>query len=259
MNVSIVIPVYNEEDYVGACLDALAKQTVKPAEVIVVDNNSTDNTQRITRRYSFVQVVTEEQQGTVFARNAGFKVAKSEIMARIDADTRLPANWVAKVTKTFKDNPDVAAVTGGPQFYDVPLARLSNIAQVLVYQRIQKLLSGSYILWGANMAIRRQAWQQVSSLCVQRVDIDEDIDLSLWLHKNGLVIRYLSNVPVGASFQRGHTGLKYTVHYLASWPRDYLLHRMYLRALFLSLLILLGLLIFWPLLVVLSLKSHLAD
>lgn len=237
MKISIVIPVYNEEDYLPACLDAIAVQTVAPDEIIVVDNNSTDRTAQLAKNYSFVRLIKESRQGTVFARNTGFKAAKYEVLARLDADSRIPPNWVSKITQYLVSHPDAAAVTGPPEFYDIRPAWLLNTSQVLFYQRLQRLLTGSYILWGANMAIRRKAWLTVKSMCVERVGIDEDIDLSLWLHKKGFSIHYLSNLPLRASFQRGRTGIRYTASYLASWPRDYFLHRMYLRAFFISILV----------------------
>lgn len=229
MKVSIVIPVYNEEDYLTACLEAVDKQTRKPDEVIVVDNNCTDDTLKIARRYGFVRVIKEPRQGTVFARDTGFKAAKGDILARIDADTRIPPDWTEKLLSAF-DGPDTAAVTGPPRFYDASPSWFFDSSQILFYQRFQRLLAGTYVLWGANMAIRRKVWQDVAPLCAERLDIDEDIDLSFWLHRKGLKVRYLSDLSVGASLQRGRTGLVYTARYLSTWPRDYLLHRMYMRA-----------------------------
>src|SRR5687767_1835934 len=95
LRVSLVIPAYNEESHLRACLDAVAAQTVRPFEVIVVDNNSTDTTVAIARSYSFVAVMHESQQGIVYARNAGFNAARGDIIARIDADTHLSPNWIA--------------------------------------------------------------------------------------------------------------------------------------------------------------------
>ena len=53
LTLSIVIPVFNEQRYIKACLDSIAAQTVKPDEVIVVDNNSTDKTVQIAKKYKF--------------------------------------------------------------------------------------------------------------------------------------------------------------------------------------------------------------
>src|SRR4051812_42172740 len=101
MNVSIVIPVYNEADQLAACLQAIARQTVRPLEVIVVDNNSTDGTAAIAKRFPFVRLLTEKKQGVVHARNTGFKATRGGIIGRIDADTILPPTWVAQVQTIF--------------------------------------------------------------------------------------------------------------------------------------------------------------
>ncbi|HEX7964030.1 MAG TPA: glycosyltransferase family A protein, partial [Candidatus Saccharimonadales bacterium] len=93
-SVSIVIPAYNEERHLAACLEAIRAQSEPPLEVVVVDNNSTDRTAEIARRYPFVRVVHEERQGIVFARGAGFDAARGDIIARIDADIVLPAGWI---------------------------------------------------------------------------------------------------------------------------------------------------------------------
>ena len=58
--ISVVIPCYNEEAAIGACLDALASQIPQPSEVIVVDNNCTDRTAEIAQSYGFVTVIQEK-------------------------------------------------------------------------------------------------------------------------------------------------------------------------------------------------------
>src|SRR5437868_5512986 len=117
MNVSIVIPVYNEADRLADCLEAIARQTVRPLEVIVVDNNSTDNTLEVAERYSFVTLLNEPKQGVVHARNTGFNAVTADIIGRIDADTILPADWVAQIEKIML-NKGISAVSGSPHYYD---------------------------------------------------------------------------------------------------------------------------------------------
>src|SRR5487761_1699776 len=97
MKISIVIPVYNEADNLSACLDAISNLEVMPYEVIVVDNNSTDNTVAIANLYDFVTVAHESRQGVVHARTKGFNLAKGDIIARIDADSVLPYDWTINV------------------------------------------------------------------------------------------------------------------------------------------------------------------
>src|SRR6478672_7611197 len=206
--VSIVIPAYNEERYLPACLDAIAAQTIKPYEVIVVDNNSSDNTASIARAYPFVKVVAEKRQGIAFARSKGFNVVTGDIIGRIDADTHLSVSWVEQVQSYFTEHPTVAAVTGKGYFYDFGLTRTMSFLHTLTYYMTQRLISGVAILWGSNMAVRREAWLAVANQCSTRTDIDEDIDLSLRLRSKHLVTAYESRLHAEMSLRRGNLAPK---------------------------------------------------
>jgi glycosyltransferase involved in cell wall biosynthesis len=104
LTVSIVIPVYNEQHHLKACLDSITEQSILPNEVIVVDNNSTDESINIARSYPFVRVVKELQQGVMWGRNAGFDAAKYDLIGRIDADTQLPDDWINKGEEGTEDD-----------------------------------------------------------------------------------------------------------------------------------------------------------
>jgi glycosyltransferase involved in cell wall biosynthesis len=67
-------------------LRAIAAQTVVPDEVLVVDNNSTDNSRQIARQFPFVKLLREQKQGVLFAKNTGLKNAKGDIIGRIDSE-----------------------------------------------------------------------------------------------------------------------------------------------------------------------------
>jgi glycosyltransferase involved in cell wall biosynthesis len=232
--VSIVIPAYNEERYLPACLDAIAAQTIKPYEVIVVDNNSSDNTVKIAHAYPFVRVVSETRQGIVFARNAGFNAVTGDIIGRIDADTRLPSTWVAQLQTYFVKHPATAAVTGKGYFYDFGLRRTVSLLHTFTYYVTQGLISGMAILWGSNMALRREAWLAVADQCSTRTDIDEDIDLSLRLRRKHLVTAYESHLYAQMSLRRGNLAPGQIFSYLRSWPKNYLINNMPIRAVLIS-------------------------
>ena len=74
LTISVVIPAWNEEKYIEEALDLIAKQTIQPLEVIVVDNNSVDNTVAIAKRKG-ARVIKEARQGITPARNAGFNLS----------------------------------------------------------------------------------------------------------------------------------------------------------------------------------------
>lgn len=117
IKVSIVIPVFNEEEYISDCIDSLLNQDYPPKEyeIIVVDNNSSDNTLRIVNKYKNVSVVTEYMRGASAARNKGIKLARGEIIAFVDGDTIIPRGWVNNILDVFKDNRRLGVV-GGPDF-----------------------------------------------------------------------------------------------------------------------------------------------
>ncbi|HEX8932548.1 MAG TPA: glycosyltransferase family A protein, partial [Patescibacteria group bacterium] len=100
MKISVIIPAYNEEKYIGACIESLLKQNRLPDEIIVVNNNSTDQTAAIASQYP-VKVINEKEQGITPARNRGLNEAQYDIIARTDADTILPPDWIEKIKKHF--------------------------------------------------------------------------------------------------------------------------------------------------------------
>ena len=108
---SVVIPAFNEVDYLGRTLQSLLQQDFEGSyEVIVVDNNSTDGTARLARGYG-VRVVDEPEVGVCAARQRGADAAVGEIIVSTDADTVHPANWLRSIDANFSDL-SVAAVAG---------------------------------------------------------------------------------------------------------------------------------------------------
>lgn len=224
LTLTIVIPAYNEEGYLEACLNSVAEQTVMPNEVIVVDNNSTDKTLNIAKSYNFVKVVTEKQQGVFFAARRGFNAASSSVIGRIDADTILPANWIELVMELLK-NQKVSAVTGPVSYYDMPLPRANywfdHIIRALTYRFAY---TKSPFLYGSNLAIRKDVWQELAGgLCTQQ-DIHEDIDLAIHLKQVGGEIVYDKTLLSGASGRRYNDGLRSFSSYIGMYRRTYSRH-----------------------------------
>jgi glycosyltransferase involved in cell wall biosynthesis len=107
MRLSFVVPAYNEEAYLPACLESICEQIrTLPAgtcEIIVVNNASTDRTREVALRYPGVTVVDEPRKGLTFARQAGFAASTGALIANVDADSRLTPNWVTNVLTTFAE------------------------------------------------------------------------------------------------------------------------------------------------------------
>lgn len=251
LTLSLVIPAYNEERHLKRCLDAVKAQSEQFDEIIVIDNNSKDNTAKIALQYDNVKVINESQQGVLFASRAGYNAATQEIICRIDSDTIMPRNWASNVREFFKQNPDAAAVTGNCYFYDFPFRRGFRIVHHAIYYSLQKLIAGTEVLWGSNMAMCNTAWQEVRAECKSDPSIHEDIDLSLQLKKHGLLIRRSATLFVGVSLRMVGVSVRFgsssktqrnlspkkMVTYLWPWPRTYWINKNYAQAILIALLL----------------------
>src|SRR4051812_18527482 len=119
MKITVVIPCYNEAAHLPACLESLKAQARLADDIIVVDNNSTDDSAAIAKSYG-AKVIKEPRQGMTYARNAGFDVVEEGIIARTDADAQLPRDWLQRIEWTWRQNPDVLAVSGPRIHTDIP-------------------------------------------------------------------------------------------------------------------------------------------
>src|SRR6202166_4869113 len=112
MSVSIIVPTFNGASRIGNCLDALLKQAVEhDAEILVVNDGSTDNTTSVVARYSGVRLITQQNAGPAAARNRGAQEAQGTIILFTDDDCVPTPGWLAAMIDPFKD-PSVVGTKG---------------------------------------------------------------------------------------------------------------------------------------------------
>ena len=177
LNVSIIIPAFNEQDTIRACVLAAIHQSVAASEIIVVDNLSTDRTAEIV--HALMAAFPEAPlrflsqtaaQGIVPTRNLGFDSAAGDILGRIDADSVVEPTWVEKVQEAFEDD-SVAAATGPVIYYDMPLRRFGLRADDAMRRAVFTVTREFHLLFGSNMALRRSAWQEIrNDTCIDLAD-----------------------------------------------------------------------------------------
>lgn len=97
--ISVIIPAYNAEKYVGQCVDSLLCQTYKHLEIIVVDDGSTDRTSEIVGEYP-VRLIRQDNQGVSAARNRGILEATGEYIHFMDADDYLNTHFYENMIKS---------------------------------------------------------------------------------------------------------------------------------------------------------------
>ena len=178
--VSVVIPALNDAAMLEACLRALALQTRRADEIIVVDNGSTDDTADVARRHGAI-VVPEPLRGIFPATARGFDAATGDILARLDADSVPPPDWIERIVPPFERNPSLAALTGPGTFYgSSPLVHwLAEHLYIGGYTWFCGMVLGHAPLFGSNLALRASAWQRLRLTVHRDVrEIHDDLDLA---------------------------------------------------------------------------------
>lgn len=225
VRVSLVIPAYNEAAHLRACLDKVAAQTARPFEVIVVDNNSTDQTAAVACSYPFVRVVFEKRRGLAHARNAGFNAARGDVIGRIDVDSLLPLNWIDRVQQIFA-NQEVDAVSGALGFHDAPFRRFFQQVDLLFRRYLARNLGrqGELFLYGSNMAVRKTLWQGVRGELCTHPRLHEDMDLAAHLANTKYRVIFDENLRAEVSVRRIDTDMRTFYTYVLANPRTYAFH-----------------------------------
>ena len=131
MKVSIIVPVYNVEEYLDKCLNSLVNQTLKDIEIIVVNDGTKDNSQDIIDKYvsnypKLVKSYIKENGGLSSARNYGLKFASGEYIAFVDSDDYVELDMYEKMyNKAKKENLDIV-VCDTINFYDDRMVYLKS-------------------------------------------------------------------------------------------------------------------------------------
>jgi glycosyltransferase involved in cell wall biosynthesis len=115
--ISVIVPFHNEQMAISACIEGLLAQSypANQAEIILVDNNSTDDSARIASRYGRVKLTHESKPGSYAARNRGLSMASGRIVAFTDADCVPGKNWLKKIAQAM-ENRETSIVVGAHEY-----------------------------------------------------------------------------------------------------------------------------------------------
>jgi glycosyltransferase involved in cell wall biosynthesis len=227
MRLSFVVPAYNEEAYLPACLESILAQTRDlgdRAEIIVVNNASTDRTHDVALGYPGVRVVDEQRKGLTFARQAGFAASTGELIANVDSDARLTPGWVAQVLREFEGRPELVALSGPLVYYDLTpsqriTVRLFYAVAFLVYVLNRYVLRAGSMVQGGNFVLRREALEKIGGFNTAIAFYGEDTDIARRMNGVGEV-KFTFDLKMLSSARRlKQEGMmtiawRYTVNYL---------------------------------------------
>jgi glycosyltransferase involved in cell wall biosynthesis len=119
MNISVIIPCFNAAPYLRGALNSVFDQTHKPAQVIVVDDGSSDESAAIAQSFGDeVICLSQPNQGISAARNRGVTQADGEFLAFLDADDLWPCDSLARRYQALRSDPSLSCVFGGIEQFD---------------------------------------------------------------------------------------------------------------------------------------------
>ena len=159
--ISVIVPTFNEEEGVEACLKSLCDQTLPrdQYEIIVVDGNSKDKTREIAEKYAdkvFIQ--TSKKVGG--ARNDGAMAAKYDILATTDADCFLPRDWLEKILADFAKYPDASTIYGIVYPLEPGIKHKLSLLGYNIVSRIGYWTGTIYMTLGCNTAFRKDLFME---------------------------------------------------------------------------------------------------
>ena len=204
---SVIVCAYNEEKYLAGCLHSVLAQTRVPDEILVINNASTDATRVVATRIPGVRVVDEPRKGLVVARETGRLAARGDILAYIDADCRVPIDWLARIEREFLIDDAPVAVTAGYRYYDwdfigrVLLRAYDFTLAPVTHVLAQDVFKLGAILYGGNFAVRSEALEWIGGFDTSIEFHGEDTNLARRLARVGRV-RLLHSVHVYTSARR---------------------------------------------------------
>ena len=196
MKLAFVIPAYNEEALIGKCLESVVREIERSgadAQIIVVNNASTDRTGEIARSFPSVRVVDEPKKGLVNARDAGFAASEgAELVANIDSDTIVPPGWLDTVFKEFTKDSSLVCLSGPYVYYDMGswnrlLVNAFYWLTYLIYVVNRFVLRVGSVVQGGNFVFKRAAWASVGGYDRSIQFFGEDTDVAVRLSKVGAV------------------------------------------------------------------------
>ncbi len=227
MRLTFVVPAYNEEAYLRDCLESIVSEcrTVSVAtEILVVNNASTDKTREVALSVPGVRVIEEARKGLSYARQAGYVASQGDLIANVDADSRLPRGWLEQVLETFDNWPEMMALSGPFVYYDLPAVKS---AMVRVFYGIawtgyainRWVLRIGSMVQGGNFVVRRQGMERIGGFNVAITFYGEDTDVARRLSEEGEV-RFTLGLKMLSSARRlkgeglFRTALRYSMNYI---------------------------------------------
>lgn len=189
---SLIIPVYNAAATLEACLTSVSSSTV-PAQVIVVDDGSTDATCSIAARFPCQVLHTGSKTGAAAARNRGARAACGDILFFLDGDMLMERDTAARILELFRADPALDALFGSYQKETVPKNFVSVYKNLLHHYTHQNSAAAAATFCSGFGAIRRDVFLALNGFDESQQAL-EDIEFGYRLYRSGHQIRLIKDL-----------------------------------------------------------------
>jgi len=174
--VSFYIPAYNAQKTIKYAIDSLLAQTYKIDEIILIDDNSSDNTLDIVKKYNFIKIIKNQYNlGLGYNRNLAIKNCQNEIVGSIDADVELHKSWLEILIKEI--NKKNIIMCGG-KMIEKKIDNQINLWRAKYYSQNwgNKLIIDPPYLYGCNTLLKKSAWKKIDGYDEKLKTNGEDIE-----------------------------------------------------------------------------------
>ncbi len=197
--ISVVVPTFNEEASITACLRSLCSQTLprNEYEIIVVDGNSGDRTRELAKEYAD-EVFIQTSRKVGGARNDGILRAKGDIVATTDADCIIPPQWLEIIKNDFEKK-DIVQLYGTIYPIEDGIKNSLSLIGANIFSRLGYYSGLFYYTLGCNTAFNKEAF--IKAGMYRCIDAGDDVEIALRMKKVGKV-KFDSRMKVGFSMRR---------------------------------------------------------
>jgi len=202
VKVSVIIPAYNGDRYIGAAIDSVLEQTYPDYEIIVVDDGSMDNTDQVVKQYgNRVRYLSQRNQGVAASRNFGLAAALGDYIAFLDQDDVFLPHKLASQVELLDRDSELGIVNSGWQICGDRDLNNSDPASAAVqpWQQIPDLTPANLIIWKPvflGAMLFRRDWLERSGGFDTSLEQTPDVELVMRLAKMGCPAAWVEQITV---------------------------------------------------------------
>ena len=191
--VSIILVTFNSEKYILETLTRVFKQTYKDIELIIIDNNSQDNTKKILKKfpYKFKLIENDKNVGFAVANNQGFRIAKGKYILTLNHDAYLSLNYIKNIVYVMDKNPEIGSAQG-IYYSNLQKTKIDSCGIYLNFgysaKNIKRIPNFNKEIFGTCAAAsiyRKSVISKVGFFDKRFVSYYEDVDLAIRIKNHG--------------------------------------------------------------------------